>query len=992
MKKIVSLLLVLAFATSLLCVASATDVIYGKSGWLIEATSERGQFPSANAIDGNDDSYWHSDYADDNSFKATCPHDLTITLPFDTVISGVIYTPRSENLTGTATKVVIYVSDSSTGDFTAVAEQSLELNGDKKTIPFAENVKVRRVRFRIVESNYDYGTCAEIDFLEKDPQKKTADSPKALAASAGVSIVERVPHANMKAVASTEWTKSLYAAGKAIDGTQATAWHSHPDKQNQFPVTFDVDLGAEYGVTGFMYLPRIDADRAVNGVWTAFNVEASKDGKTYQTVKSGVGFEANLETQTVNFDAEVSARYFRFVINAGTKGYATCGDLEFLLGNNTAPVPGTSGESALKEAPAEETAAPVQTNTAGVVSRDGWRVTATSVKQGRDASCMLDGKQETYWHSDYTDENNMVRPPFYLTFYLPTKQTISGIRYMPRTDNASGLVTAYNVYVSDSDTGEATLIYSGNMEKDYSTKTVNFGFNVDVRTMIFEITAGNYDYGTCAEFDMLAKQGSDVKTIASVGKGNTITIGENVITENGKRQMSAKDFIDKSGWTITASSEHAPNVAARAIDGNVNTFWHTDYTDDGVATILTKVEGPHWIDVTLPEAVAVSGFRYSPRPSVKTGVITMYEFYGSPTDDGELELITDGALDLNNDPKTVAFLQNVKIKKFRFKSVASDADYGVIGEFDLISENKELASAASIADYAEYCNENQLVQIPSEKFIAEASNFWRANYEASKVTDNVWKTSWHTHPDDKNKYPFELYIDMGRSYTIEKIIYYPRIDDMTVTNGIWEDFDVLASMDGNNFTTVISHGSLEVNHEAQDILPEEAFTARYLTFVINKGVGGYATCGDLKFFEKKGQAAKRLDDRDTFTLQIGSNVIHSTINGVESDTTIDVAPFIDSDYTQIPLRGLLEAMGATITWGDEYQTIDIACGDIRIEMQIFNDLVYVTDTKYGRVRYTLRTAPQIKDSRTFVPLRFISENLGYEVSWDGATQTITVKK
>ena len=50
---------------------------------------------------------------------------------------------------------------------------------------------------------------------------------------------------------------------------------------------------------------------------------------------------------------------------------------------------------------------------------------------------------------------------------------------------------------------------------------------------------------------------------------------------------------------------------------------------------------------------------------------------------------------------------------------------------------------------------------------------------------------------------------------------------------------------------------------------------------------------------------------------------------------------------------------------------------------------YVTNVK-GTVRYSFRTAPIIKDGRTFIPLRFISENLGYEVAWDGDTRTITI--
>ena len=65
---------------------------------------------------------------------------------------------------------------------------------------------------------------------------------------------------------------------------------------------------------------------------------------------------------------------------------------------------------------------------------------------------------------------------------------------------------------------------------------------------------------------------------------------------------------------------------------------------------------------------------------------------------------------------------------------------------------------------------------------------------------------------------------------------------------------------------------------------------------------------------------------------------------------------------------------------------------MQIKLQIQNKLVYVEDPVYGHTMYTLNSAPRIKDSRTFIPVRFVSEMLGYNVAWDGATQTITITK
>ena len=121
-------------------------------------------------------------------------------------------------------------------------------------------------------------------------------------------------------------------------------------------------------------------------------------------------------------------------------------------------------------------------------------------------------------------------------------------------------------------------------------------------------------------------------------------------------------------------------------------------------------------------------------------------------------------------------------------------------------------------------------------------------------------------------------------------------------------------------------------------------------------------------------------------LQIGSKDITVNKDGEKKVITTDVAPFIFKNYTMIPLRGLLEQMGASINWIAYDQKIEVITeGEDLMLFQIEEDRVYINDT-----RYNAQVAPIIKDGRTFIPLRFVSENMGYKVAWDGATQTITI--
>ncbi len=60
----------------------------------------------------------------------------------------------------------------------------------------------------------------------------------------------------------------------------------------------------------------------------------------------------------------------------------------------------------------------------------------------------------------------------------------------------------------------------------------------------------------------------------------------------------------------------------------------------------------------------------------------------------------------------------------------------------------------------------------------------------------------------------------------------------------------------------------------------------------------------------------------TISLTIGST--QATVAG--QPATIDVAPFIVSDVTYVPLRFISQALGATVNWNDSTSTVTIAGG------------------------------------------------------------------
>lgn len=96
----------------------------------------------------------------------------------------------------------------------------------------------------------------------------------------------------------------------------------------------------------------------------------------------------------------------------------------------------------------------------------------------------------------------------------------------------------------------------------------------------------------------------------------------------------------------------------------------------------------------------------------------------------------------------------------------------------------------------------------------------------------------------------------------------------------------------------------------------------------------------------------------------------------------------------VPVRVLAESFGADVDFDEEAQTVTIVDGDTTIVMT-------VGSTEYtinGEAAEAMDTAPVIgSDNRTYVPVRFVAEGLGYEVSplynaENGTTSSVVFQK
>ena len=125
--------------------------------------------------------------------------------------------------------------------------------------------------------------------------------------------------------------------------------------------------------------------------------------------------------------------------------------------------------------------------------------------------------------------------------------------------------------------------------------------------------------------------------------------------------------------------------------------------------------------------------------------------------------------------------------------------------------------------------------------------------------------------------------------------------------------------------------------------------------------------------------AEDVNAENTVVMTIGSTdyvVNNDIVKG-------DAAPYVDEAWrTMVPFRVLGETFGATVDWDQDSQTVTYTYGDTELVMTIGEDTYTINGEEFD-----MDTAPVLSGDRTYVPVRFVGEALGYTVTalYDGET-------
>ncbi|WP_458406845.1 copper amine oxidase N-terminal domain-containing protein, partial [Anaerotignum sp.] len=135
--------------------------------------------------------------------------------------------------------------------------------------------------------------------------------------------------------------------------------------------------------------------------------------------------------------------------------------------------------------------------------------------------------------------------------------------------------------------------------------------------------------------------------------------------------------------------------------------------------------------------------------------------------------------------------------------------------------------------------------------------------------------------------------------------------------------------------------------------------------------------------DKEDEDTSKDDEQKYIRLTIGQKIVWLFDEYVVND----VAPEIKNDRTMLPIRIIAEALGATVTWNETEQKVTITDDDLVIEIFIGQPFATVNGEPVK-----LDAPAYIANDRTYLPLRFVAENLGATVVWNDTDNTVTIYK
>lgn len=773
-------------------------------------------------LNGNPDDYWHSAWEGDNQpvkqggeVIMNSNNNITLTLTEASTVKKLEYVSNGAGNNGTITKCNIYYKTSAeNAEFKKVQEDpyTLSFTESKATIEFTDAISdVKEIKIEVLNTagdpNNTFISGKELYVYRDDSTKIDSGNilAKAECSSQDDAALKNLVDNNEATGYHSSWggNGGTVAADEGFTeivrpGTMTTPTELI-SRNNLY-----INLAGSETIGKIAYLPRQGSGNGVaNGRITAANiyisnadvndVSAITDWKQVATAD----WENNSDEKNVTFSPE-TAKHIRIEVkhSAGdqTDAYINAAAIDIYKAEEVvaedkviskpvltavAPVTGEKPADVTAADPKGYTVATAWTDsdgntvtefedgkdytlTATLTAAEGYKFTDESkpstIKVGEEdlevtAEVKDSGKtmtlSYTFKGAEIGGDSVLSKPE--ITVTAPVKDA------EPKDAQTDGFGYAATSKWTNKDGDSVTKFEAG---QDYTLRialTAEEGNIFDKTSIPEKIQVGEEE---------VAVNASDV-VISGEGKIMTLTLVFSVPADEVQ-------YAKLEGLTGKADSEELEHdgegedgAIDNALDGNIETFWHTNWSDDSKAKVTYsdgKLTGNNTYTITLAKASTVTSLTYMPRNhydgsgNIANGAISECEVYVS-TDHGKnwtlagkaegetawnyVKETEDGA-DQNFVERTVTFdktyagVTDVKVKAIKTAGVQANmfinaAEFGVIGKEDTetpeVSEARK-ALAAALAD-AEKVESADKYTEDSYKTFKEA---WDA---ANAVTDET---------------------------------------------------------------------------------------------------------------------------------------------------------------------------------------------------------------------------------------------------------------
>ncbi len=314
-------------------------------------------------------------------------------------------------------------------------------------------------------------------------------------------------------------------------------------------------------------------------------------------------------------------------------------------------------------------------------------------------------------------------------------------------------------------------------------------------------------------------------------------------------------------FRIAVDSSQKGEGVYRALDGNPDTIWHTEYHPE-------NAKMPHWILCDFGEPVEVTGVKFLARPGAKSGTVKDYAVFlgddlapiltaGESLRNAEKSLTAEDALNLEQKEKpyvtgTLGEVPdgwvhhvNFPAKKMRYLKfmILSNHQYNAFVAMAKFSVKLADSEAAAFAldgwDPREdepfpkmdaYVGPVRVTAVTSETYGQEA---WRA---LDGDPETVWRTRWSHRHDAHREGPHEFTLDLGERVALTGFTLTPPRGG---GNGTPEEWEIYVGNEDGRADQFALRGKFEAEDFGPDQKPktvsfEKLISTRYLRFRIPK--------------------------------------------------------------------------------------------------------------------------------------------------------------